>query len=311
MKTTILTLLILLTSSALFAQSAFTNYTPPSRIPTVEELNYIQPLITYTSCNGWDSAASFSGRIIHNTPCICGTRTCQPSIIIDGCLIPEYQLYNIPNTSIERETIEPTGTPAYMSDEDDDFSSARVSSARNTATYLYIEPKIKEPVDSTKKESNDLQDSIIILEEQVFLMDREQPIPHTTYCPFGKPQLKKLDNKLPENTDDTTWFITSDTSYSLYYTTKEVPSTKKFYLNVYPNHTSYQATISFSNEYAEPVTVEIFDISGKVLYQQINVTTDKLVVTKDDLPSGMYYVRIVKQNVTGYYEVPTARLVIY
>lgn len=58
--------------------------------------------------------------------------------------------------------------------------------------------------------------------------------------------------------------------------------------NVYPNPSKEQTTISFLNENGESHTLDIFDLTGKIIYSQSGITSSQIVVETNQFDAGFY-----------------------
>jgi len=60
-----------------------------------------------------------------------------------------------------------------------------------------------------------------------------------------------------------------------------------------PNPMSEQVTIQmFNTDGLNDLSVQIVDVTGKVVYVQSNLTSNTVVIDKADLASGLYVVRV-------------------
>lgn len=63
-------------------------------------------------------------------------------------------------------------------------------------------------------------------------------------------------------------------------------------INLYPNPASSSVTIDLGAFAGKTLTIELFDALGRKVKSAANVKTEKYVVTRDNLPKGMYSVNI-------------------
>jgi len=64
-------------------------------------------------------------------------------------------------------------------------------------------------------------------------------------------------------------------------------SNPNFY--IYPNPTSDQSTLQFDNKKAELCTLTLYDLRGQIMRTINNITSDQVVIQKNDLTTGLYY----------------------
>lgn len=67
-------------------------------------------------------------------------------------------------------------------------------------------------------------------------------------------------------------------------------------LNVYPNPANNDFTIMFDYEYNNSYSIYIYDFSGKITYIQRDITNNNIKLTKNNLDSGIYFVKLIKNN---------------
>lgn len=58
---------------------------------------------------------------------------------------------------------------------------------------------------------------------------------------------------------------------------------------IYPNPTSDQSTLQFDNAKKEICTLTLYDLRGQVMRTINNITSDQVVIQKNDLTNGLYY----------------------
>ena len=78
-------------------------------------------------------------------------------------------------------------------------------------------------------------------------------------------------------------------------TTTSIDAYRPFQMVIGPNPMSEQATISlfnFASYGLEHLTIEIFDINGRIVYSAAELTTNVVVVDKTKLNAGMYMVQV-------------------
>lgn len=67
-------------------------------------------------------------------------------------------------------------------------------------------------------------------------------------------------------------------------------------LNVYPNPCNTQTTLHFGQDLSANHSVVIYDIAGKEVYRQENVSGNKLVISVEEMGKGMYFVILTDEN---------------
>ena len=63
-------------------------------------------------------------------------------------------------------------------------------------------------------------------------------------------------------------------------------------INAYPNPLTDFATISFDNPRHESHTLAFYNIQGRLTRTITNITTDKVKVKRENLPSGLYFYQL-------------------
>lgn len=63
-------------------------------------------------------------------------------------------------------------------------------------------------------------------------------------------------------------------------------------LTIYPNPSSSSVTVVIENT-AEPIIgIELYDVTGRLLISDLNIRTNKYVMEKNDLSSGLYFINV-------------------
>ncbi|MCB0692341.1 MAG: T9SS type A sorting domain-containing protein, partial [Saprospiraceae bacterium] len=68
---------------------------------------------------------------------------------------------------------------------------------------------------------------------------------------------------------------------------------------IFPNPTSNSITVDFVSISDQVITVELFDITGKIIYQEkygVNIGSNKLNLDMSQLSSGVYMLRLESYN---------------
>ena len=65
---------------------------------------------------------------------------------------------------------------------------------------------------------------------------------------------------------------------------------------VYPNPFTDHATLIFNNQARHNNTLTIFNVQGQVVQYTDNITTDKVSINRNGLPSGLYYYQLREAN---------------
>jgi len=65
-----------------------------------------------------------------------------------------------------------------------------------------------------------------------------------------------------------------------------------FDFNIYPNPFSNETNLKFQNLNGEKLIIRLIDIRGRILREYNNVTSNQLIVKKESLTKGMYYIQI-------------------
>ena len=63
-------------------------------------------------------------------------------------------------------------------------------------------------------------------------------------------------------------------------------------LSIYPNPFTHSTMIEFPNPDKEKFRMYITDLAGKVVRVEDNIYTDKLEITRENLPAGVYFVEL-------------------
>jgi len=63
-------------------------------------------------------------------------------------------------------------------------------------------------------------------------------------------------------------------------------------LKIYPNPMTHSAIIEFENPEGSAYQVQINDITGKLVYSEANVTTDRIEINRNHLPGGYYFIQL-------------------
>ncbi len=65
---------------------------------------------------------------------------------------------------------------------------------------------------------------------------------------------------------------------------------------IYPNPITNTSTISLSDNIALPCKMEMYDLSGRLVMQQQNITSKSIPLNKGDLNTGLYFIKIQDNN---------------
>jgi hypothetical protein len=76
---------------------------------------------------------------------------------------------------------------------------------------------------------------------------------------------------------------------------------------LYPNPFSSFSTIQFSNDKCESHSLELYDLSGKLIRKYENVTSDKILIEKLSLQSAAYIYLLKKGETT----IGTGKMIVY
>ncbi|MBK6274444.1 MAG: T9SS type A sorting domain-containing protein [Saprospirales bacterium] len=70
------------------------------------------------------------------------------------------------------------------------------------------------------------------------------------------------------------------------------------FLSIYPNPNNGNFTIDFSSKGNYPITISLFDVTGKIVYQQTILHNDKSLISINEeiLASGLYNIQISSAN---------------
>ncbi|MBI5218361.1 MAG: T9SS type A sorting domain-containing protein [Bacteroidia bacterium] len=63
-------------------------------------------------------------------------------------------------------------------------------------------------------------------------------------------------------------------------------------MKIYPNPFNEKTTVEFYNPGNSAYTLQITDITGKIMLEKNNITTDKIIIEKGDLTSGFYFIEL-------------------
>ena len=67
-------------------------------------------------------------------------------------------------------------------------------------------------------------------------------------------------------------------------------------LNIYPNPFTNEAIVSFSNPKQEETTIQLIDSRGRLLREYNDIRKDMLVIKKENLSSGLYYINLINDS---------------
>ncbi len=67
-------------------------------------------------------------------------------------------------------------------------------------------------------------------------------------------------------------------------------------VKIYPNPTSHKATVVFDNSKNEEHTLTMYDTQGRQVRLFLKITTGSVIIYKDDLPSGLYFLTLCKDG---------------
>ena len=62
--------------------------------------------------------------------------------------------------------------------------------------------------------------------------------------------------------------------------------------NIFPNPFSDKATIEFINSDRSNYKLSVFNISGNKVFEMDNITSDKIELSKGNLPKGVYFIEL-------------------
>ncbi len=75
---------------------------------------------------------------------------------------------------------------------------------------------------------------------------------------------------------------------------------RKADVQIYPNPATEMFTLEFDNEMAGRITVQMFDMTGKLVYKlfddQLKVSRNRLSFNSLALPKGMYFIRVSRNG---------------
>ncbi len=86
--------------------------------------------------------------------------------------------------------------------------------------------------------------------------------------------------------------VSTDSLYTTNWTwtgTTGIKQTNYPKISFYPNPTSDQSTLQFDNTKAELCTLTLYDLRGQIMRTINNITSDQVVIQKNDLTTGLYY----------------------
>ena len=67
-------------------------------------------------------------------------------------------------------------------------------------------------------------------------------------------------------------------------------------LNIYPNPFTNEAIVTFSNPKQEETTIQLIDSRGRLLREYNDIRKDMLVIKKENLSSGLYYINLINDS---------------
>ncbi|MBK9593650.1 MAG: T9SS type A sorting domain-containing protein [Crocinitomicaceae bacterium] len=67
-------------------------------------------------------------------------------------------------------------------------------------------------------------------------------------------------------------------------------------INAYPNPFSANTTITFPNTNNAVHSLIGYDASGKLIFERHNITTDEVIINRDQLPAGTYIFQLIREN---------------
>jgi hypothetical protein len=67
-------------------------------------------------------------------------------------------------------------------------------------------------------------------------------------------------------------------------------------IKVTPNPFNETTTLYFDNPFRKNCTIKIYDLNGKLVQTQTGITTESVIVEREDLNSGMYFFKIEMEN---------------
>jgi PKD repeat protein len=72
-------------------------------------------------------------------------------------------------------------------------------------------------------------------------------------------------------------------------------------IKLYPNPFTTSTTLSYSNKVLSKASIIIYDSYGNIVKQFNNLNGQKVLLSRDNLPSGIYFIRLVENdNVSGF-----------
>lgn len=71
---------------------------------------------------------------------------------------------------------------------------------------------------------------------------------------------------------------------------------KTLKIKVYPNPMKEQAVLEFSNPDKEPFSFQLIDGTGKTVLTRKGITNERIIIKKENLPSGIYFYRLFNSN---------------
>ena len=104
--------------------------------------------------------------------------------------------------------------------------------------------------------------------------------------------------------DDGSLILTHGFQQRLIITTVEENLEDLVQVTIYPNPTSEMINIQFQTSPDKEILVYLLDASGKLVKtDKIDVATLNKTINMQDLPAGMYYIRLIKDRLVNVYKV--------
>lgn len=69
-------------------------------------------------------------------------------------------------------------------------------------------------------------------------------------------------------------------------------------IEIYPNPTSGNFNIEFINQNEKYSTINIYDLTGKIIYKKTNISQDIINIDISKYNNGIYFIKIINQNNT-------------
>ena len=63
-------------------------------------------------------------------------------------------------------------------------------------------------------------------------------------------------------------------------------------MNIYPNPFTHSTTIQFTNPDNSRYNLLVYDVSGKLVYTEGYIFTDRVEFSREQLPAGLYIVEL-------------------